>query len=245
VIITTPLRFPAPTTLPLCAVLCSAGDERPCTSCGQWPCRQVAGRAAGVPRLGGLGASASPSAPGRKRSLVMSQARGSAVCCRRRPLPDLLDHRHLPGNRPDRLPPQGERLVERPPPSRWPTSKQCRARSWRATSSASPDGGFPTCTGRVRLSDLLDSVGLRPEASALSFESYDGADTESLTLDQARLPDVLVAYRMLGAPVTTEHGGRCASTWRRCSATSPSSGSRPSASWTRSNRASGSRTATR
>ena len=59
----------------------------------------------------------------------------------------------------------------------------------------------------VRLSDLLDSVGLRPEASALSFESYDGADTESLTLDQARLPDVLVAYRMLGAPVTTEHGG--------------------------------------
>jgi len=35
-----------------------------------------------------------------------------------------------------------------PPPSRWPTSKQCRARSWRATSSASPDGGFPTCTGK-------------------------------------------------------------------------------------------------
>ena len=41
----------------------------------------------------------------------------------------------------------------------------------------------------------------------LSFESYDGADYESLTLDQARLPDVIVAYRMLGAPVTTEHGG--------------------------------------
>jgi len=41
----------------------------------------------------------------------------------------------------------------------------------------------------------------------LRFESYDGADTESLTLEQARLPDVIVAYRMLGAPVTTEHGG--------------------------------------
>jgi DMSO/TMAO reductase YedYZ molybdopterin-dependent catalytic subunit len=59
----------------------------------------------------------------------------------------------------------------------------------------------------VRLSDVLDAAGVRPEASALTFESYDGADTESLTLEQARLPDVLVAYRMLRAPITTEHGG--------------------------------------
>ena len=59
----------------------------------------------------------------------------------------------------------------------------------------------------VRLSHLLDTVGVRPEAVALSFESYDGADSESLTLDQARLPDVVVAYSMLGAPITTEHGG--------------------------------------
>ena len=59
----------------------------------------------------------------------------------------------------------------------------------------------------VRLSDILDRVGVRPEAKALSFTSYDGADFESLTLDQARLPDVIVAYRMLGAPVTVEHGG--------------------------------------
>lgn len=59
----------------------------------------------------------------------------------------------------------------------------------------------------VRLSDILDNAGVKKEAVALSFESYDGADTESLTLDQARLPDVIVAYRMLGAPVTTEHGG--------------------------------------
>jgi DMSO/TMAO reductase YedYZ molybdopterin-dependent catalytic subunit len=59
----------------------------------------------------------------------------------------------------------------------------------------------------VRLSDLLDSVGVKDGAVALSFESYDGVDSESLTLDQARLPDVIVAYRMLGAPVTTEHGG--------------------------------------
>ena len=41
----------------------------------------------------------------------------------------------------------------------------------------------------------------------MSFASYDGTDTESLTLDQARRPDVIVAYRMLGGPITTEHGG--------------------------------------
>jgi DMSO/TMAO reductase YedYZ molybdopterin-dependent catalytic subunit len=59
----------------------------------------------------------------------------------------------------------------------------------------------------VRLSDVLDAAGVQSTARALAFESYDGLDTESLTLDQARLPDVIVAYRMLGAPVTTEHGG--------------------------------------
>ncbi|MCU1363006.1 MAG: oxidoreductase molybdopterin binding [Acidimicrobiaceae bacterium] len=59
----------------------------------------------------------------------------------------------------------------------------------------------------VLLSDILDAVGVKPQGRALTFESYDGADTESLTLDQARLPDVIVAYKMLGAPVTTEHGG--------------------------------------
>ncbi len=59
----------------------------------------------------------------------------------------------------------------------------------------------------VRLSDILDVVGVRPSAVALTFESYDGADSESLTIKQARLPDVIVAYKMLGAPVTTEHGG--------------------------------------
>ena len=59
----------------------------------------------------------------------------------------------------------------------------------------------------VKLSQILDTVGVKPGAVALTFESYDGADSESLTLDQARLPDVIVAYRMLGAPVTTQHGG--------------------------------------
>lgn len=59
----------------------------------------------------------------------------------------------------------------------------------------------------VRLSDILDTVGVRRDAVALTFSSYDRLDTESLTLSQARLPDVIVATRMLGAPITTEHGG--------------------------------------
>ncbi len=59
----------------------------------------------------------------------------------------------------------------------------------------------------VKLSHILKTVGVKSEAVALSFESYDRADTESLTLDQAQLPDVIVAHRMLGAPVTAEHGG--------------------------------------
>jgi len=59
----------------------------------------------------------------------------------------------------------------------------------------------------VKLSDVLDAAGVKAGAAALAFDSYDGLDTESLTLDQARRPDVIVAYRMPGAPVTTEHGG--------------------------------------
>jgi DMSO/TMAO reductase YedYZ molybdopterin-dependent catalytic subunit len=59
----------------------------------------------------------------------------------------------------------------------------------------------------VKLSDILAHVGVQTSAVAVSFDSYDGADTESLTLDQAQLPDVIVAYSMLNAPITTEHGG--------------------------------------
>lgn len=59
----------------------------------------------------------------------------------------------------------------------------------------------------VRLSHILDTVGAHSSASAITFESYDGADTESLTIDQARLSDVIVAYQMLGGSVSTAHGG--------------------------------------
>jgi DMSO/TMAO reductase YedYZ molybdopterin-dependent catalytic subunit len=59
----------------------------------------------------------------------------------------------------------------------------------------------------VKLSTVLDEAGVQPGGAALRFESFDGTYTESLTIDQGRRPDVLVAYEMLGAPVTRQHGG--------------------------------------
>jgi DMSO/TMAO reductase YedYZ molybdopterin-dependent catalytic subunit len=59
----------------------------------------------------------------------------------------------------------------------------------------------------VRLADVLDRAGVRPEARAVRFVSFDGAYTESLTLAQARRRDVLVAYELEDAPLTDDHGG--------------------------------------
>jgi DMSO/TMAO reductase YedYZ molybdopterin-dependent catalytic subunit len=59
----------------------------------------------------------------------------------------------------------------------------------------------------VALPDLLDRVGVQPQARACQFRSFDGTYTESLTLEQARRRDVLVATQMLGGPVSRAHGG--------------------------------------
>ncbi len=59
----------------------------------------------------------------------------------------------------------------------------------------------------VRLSDLADHAGVQPSARAFRFTSFDGVYTESLTLEQARQTGAIVAYSMLGAPITREHGG--------------------------------------
>lgn len=59
----------------------------------------------------------------------------------------------------------------------------------------------------VLLRDLLDQAGISPQASALRLTSFDGVYTESLTLEQARRSDVLVALQMYGKPVTRAHGG--------------------------------------
>jgi len=59
----------------------------------------------------------------------------------------------------------------------------------------------------VRLADVLDQAGVQSGAQAVRFTSFDGAYTESLSLDQARRHDVIVAYEMEGNPLSTAHGG--------------------------------------
>ena len=59
----------------------------------------------------------------------------------------------------------------------------------------------------VLLSAVLARAGVQTSARALAFDSFDGVYTESLTLDQASRPDVIVAYGFEGGGVSTEHGG--------------------------------------
>jgi DMSO/TMAO reductase YedYZ molybdopterin-dependent catalytic subunit len=59
----------------------------------------------------------------------------------------------------------------------------------------------------VRLSTLLDRAAPAAGARAVRFRSFDGTYTESLTLEQARRADVIVALQMLGGPITHDHGG--------------------------------------
>ncbi|MCE4945490.1 molybdopterin-dependent oxidoreductase [Streptomyces albulus] len=59
----------------------------------------------------------------------------------------------------------------------------------------------------VALSHLLAAAGVAPGAGAVHFTCFDGVYSESLTLAQARRPDMLVAYEMADRPVTDAHGG--------------------------------------
>jgi DMSO/TMAO reductase YedYZ molybdopterin-dependent catalytic subunit len=59
----------------------------------------------------------------------------------------------------------------------------------------------------VLLSHLLDEAGVAGGATHLRIWSFDGAYTESLTLEQARRGDMLAAHEMLDGPVSREHGG--------------------------------------
>ncbi|GGU97336.1 hypothetical protein GCM10010211_75770 [Streptomyces albospinus] len=59
----------------------------------------------------------------------------------------------------------------------------------------------------VRLGALLAAAGVHPQAGAVRFTCFDGSYTESLTLDQARRDDVLVALRMQDKPLGHDHGG--------------------------------------
>ncbi len=59
----------------------------------------------------------------------------------------------------------------------------------------------------VRLSDLLDRAGVQSGGTALRLTSFDGSYTESLTMEQARLKDVMVAYQLDRKPISSDHGG--------------------------------------
>jgi DMSO/TMAO reductase YedYZ molybdopterin-dependent catalytic subunit len=59
----------------------------------------------------------------------------------------------------------------------------------------------------VKLADLLDRAGVKATGTALRFTSFDGAYTESLTMQQARRDDVIVAYDLEGKPLSSDHGG--------------------------------------
>ncbi len=58
----------------------------------------------------------------------------------------------------------------------------------------------------IRLRDLLAMVRPQPMASFVLFHSADGSYTESLSLDQANLPDVLLAYKLNDQPLSPEQG---------------------------------------
>ena len=59
----------------------------------------------------------------------------------------------------------------------------------------------------VRLTDLLDFAGVKPQAKYVKFYSAEGVYTESLTLEQARLPDVMAAVLIDGMQIPSDLGG--------------------------------------
>jgi DMSO/TMAO reductase YedYZ molybdopterin-dependent catalytic subunit len=58
----------------------------------------------------------------------------------------------------------------------------------------------------IRLSSLLDRVQPHANAHAVKLYSFDGQYTESLTMHQARQPDVLLAYKIMDQPLSRAQG---------------------------------------
>ena len=57
----------------------------------------------------------------------------------------------------------------------------------------------------IRLRDLLEKVGTRPEAKVVVFRCADGYHT-AIPLEEAMEAETLLAYEMNGVPLPTEHG---------------------------------------
>jgi DMSO/TMAO reductase YedYZ molybdopterin-dependent catalytic subunit len=60
--------------------------------------------------------------------------------------------------------------------------------------------------GGVRLAELFDRAKPKPEAGGLAFVSAEQPYVDYLTMKQALLHDVMVAYEMNGKPLPREHG---------------------------------------
>ena len=58
----------------------------------------------------------------------------------------------------------------------------------------------------VRLPVLLERAGAKSNVAALRFVSAEQPYEDSLTLTQASLPDVMLAYEMDGGPISRPHG---------------------------------------
>ena len=58
----------------------------------------------------------------------------------------------------------------------------------------------------VRIADLLERAGAKSNVAALNFVSAENPYEDSLTLQQALLPDVMLAYEMDGEPISRPHG---------------------------------------
>jgi sulfoxide reductase catalytic subunit YedY len=60
--------------------------------------------------------------------------------------------------------------------------------------------------GGVRIADVLRAAGPLTSAHALQFVSAEYPYQDYLTIEQALLPDVMLAYEMDGRPLTRAHG---------------------------------------
>jgi DMSO/TMAO reductase YedYZ molybdopterin-dependent catalytic subunit len=58
----------------------------------------------------------------------------------------------------------------------------------------------------VRIADVLEQAGAKQGVSSLRFVSAEVPYEDSLTLQQALLPDVMLAYEMDGKPLSRPHG---------------------------------------
>jgi DMSO/TMAO reductase YedYZ molybdopterin-dependent catalytic subunit len=59
----------------------------------------------------------------------------------------------------------------------------------------------------IPLPELLEEAGVKPEATWVKFYSGDGVYTDALSLEQARMDDVMVAVLHDGKPIPRDYGG--------------------------------------